>query len=196
MVGVQGQGQYRVFVDANVWYSRALRDWFGMLYTKPDTPPFAVYWTEDVLAELVYHLRREHPDWPGRRITRIRDLMAGTFEAGRVGDFTVDDSYLGPDRHDAHVHAGAVACSADVLVTCNGKDFLWDENTSLYEVMHPDDFLVLVDDSAPGLVADVVGSMCAYWVDRSGEANLPARLDLANCPRFADRVRTHLRDQM
>src|SRR5690606_18540634 len=82
VVGVQGQGQYRVFVDANVWYSRALRDWFGMLYTKPDTPPFAVYWTEDVLAELVYHLRREHPDWPGRRITRIRDLMAGTFEAG------------------------------------------------------------------------------------------------------------------
>lgn len=196
VVGVQGPGPYRVFVDANVWYSRTLRDWFGMLYTTPDTPPFVVYWTEDVLAELAYHLRREHADWPGRRITSIRDRMAGTFEAGRVDDFVIDDSYAGPDPHDAHVHAAAVACGADVLVTCNIDDFEWDENTSPYEVMHPDDFLVLVDDSIPGLVADALGSMCAYWVDRSGEADLPARLDGANCPAFADRVRLHLRQQM
>lgn len=38
-------GPQRVFVDANVWYSRTLRDWLGMLYTTPDTPPFVVCWS-------------------------------------------------------------------------------------------------------------------------------------------------------
>lgn len=193
---VQGVGPYRVFVDANIWYSRTLRDWFGMLYTTPDSPPFVVHWTEDVLAELIFHLRKEHPDWSGARITTIRDRMAGTFEAGRVDDFTVDKSYVGKDAHDAHVHAAAVACGADVLVTCDLDGFVWNENTSPYEVMHPDDFLLLVDDSNPELVAEVVGRMCAYWLDRSGEADLPSRLRRADCPKFADRVRKHLHRRM
>jgi predicted nucleic acid-binding protein len=193
---VQGVGTYSVFVDANVWYSRTLRDWFGMLYTTPDCAPFAVYWTEDVLAELIYHLRREHPDWPGSRITTIRDRMADTFEAGRVDDFTVDDSYAGKDAHDAHVHAAAVACDADVLVTCDLDGFVWDENTAPYEVMHPDDFLLLVDDSNPELVAQVISRMCDYWVGQRGEADLPGNLHLAGCPKFAERVRKHLRRRM
>lgn len=193
---VHGLGAYGVFVDANVWYSRTLRDWIGLLYTTPEDAPFVVHWTEDVLAELIYHLRREHPDWDGSRITTIRDRLAGTFEAGRVEDFTVDGSYAGRDAHDAQVHAGAVACRADVLVTCDVTGFVWDENTSTYEVMHPDSFLVLVDDSNPGLVAAVVERMCAYWVRRCGEADLPAGLRLAGCPQFADRVLGHLRRRM
>lgn len=82
-----------VFVDANVWFSRTLRDWIGMLYTTPDEPPFEIRWTEDVLAEVLYHLRRKHPDWDGNRITGIRDRSAGTFEVGRVADFTVGTDY-------------------------------------------------------------------------------------------------------
>lgn len=167
-----------------------------MLYTTPENPPFVIYWTEDVLAELLYHLRREHPDWDGSRITRIRDRLAATFEAGRVEDYVVDGSYAGGDPHDAHVHAAALACRADVLVTCNSADFPWDEHTSHYEVMHPDDFLVLVDDSNPSLVAEVVHCMCSYWVRRKGEADLPLALRLAQCPRFAERVHAHLRRQM
>ncbi|MCC2319546.1 hypothetical protein [Cellulomonas xiejunii] len=54
-----------------------------------------------------------------------------------------------------------MACRADVLITCNAAEFTWDENTSRYEVMHPDDFLVFVDDSSPELVANVVSQMCA-----------------------------------
>lgn len=196
MGDVQGPGQYDVFVDANVWFSRTLRDWFGMLYTVPETPPFVVHWTEDVLAELIYHLRRRRPDWSGAHVTRIRDLLAGTFEVGRVDDFTVDETYRGKDPHDAHVHAAAVACGADVLVTLDARDFVWDENTSPYELMFPDDFLILVDDSAPGLVAEVVTRMCAYWVGRDGEADLPGRLTAAGCPNFAERVLAHLRSQM
>jgi predicted nucleic acid-binding protein len=189
---MQGVGPYVVFVDANVWFSRTLRDWLGMLYTTPENPPFVVHWTEDVLAELIYHLRKTHPDWPGSRITTLRDLLSATFETGRVADFAIDTTYFGSDPGDAHVHAAAVACGADVLVTCNIGDFEWDENTSPYEVMHPDDFLVLVDDSSPELVAVVAAKMCEYWVGRDGESDLPQRLRTAGCPRFADRVLAHL----
>ncbi len=129
-------------------------------------------------------------------MTTIRDRLAGTFEAGRVVDFAIDGSYRGSDEGDQHVHAAAIACQADVLVTCNVADFEWDEATSPYEVMHPDDFLVLVDDSSPRLVADVVAVQCAYWVKRDGEADLPQRLEKAECPQFAERVRLHLRRQM
>ncbi len=189
---MQGIGPYSAFVDANVWFSRTLRDWLGLLYVTPEEPPFVVHWTEDVLAELIYHLRKKNPTWPGGRITGIRDQLAGTFEAGRVERFEVDASYGGSDLDDAHVHAAAVACRADVLVTCNVDDFTWDEDTSPYEVMHPDEFLMLVDDSAPGLVAAVVDRMCGYWVDRRGDADLPASLRKADCPQFADRVLAHL----
>jgi predicted nucleic acid-binding protein len=185
-----------VFVDACVWHSRTLRDWLGVLYTTADSAPFAVFWSEDVLAEVVHGLRRRHPDWPGRRITELRDRVARTFENGRVDDFVVDGSYRGADPLDAHVHAATVACRASILLTLNNDDFVWDANTSAYEVMHPDDFFVSVDDADPWLVADCVTSMCQYWVDRTGEADLPARLRGADCPQFAARVLDHLHQRL
>ncbi len=193
---MEGVGPQAVFVDANVWFSRTLRDWIGLLYVTPDTAPFSVYWTEDVLAELLANLREKYPDWPGSKTTKLRDLLAQTFELGRVDDFVVDGSYHGPDPKDAHVHAAALACRADVLLTANARDFVWDHNTSPYEVMRPDDFLVLVDDSAPQLVETVVSRMCSYWVSRDGEADLPTSLRKADCPDFAERVRLHLRRRM
>lgn len=189
---MQGLGPYAVFVDANVWFSRTIRDWLGVLYTTPEAPPFVVHWTEDVLAEVFHHLRKQHPAWPGARIAALRTQIAGTFEAGRVDEFIVDETYRGPDRHDAHVHAAAVASRADVLLTCDGAGFAWDENTSPYEVMMPDDFLVLVDDVNPVLVVDATLRMCEHWVTRTGEADLAAHLRAAGCPRFAARVEAHL----
>ncbi|MFT3861463.1 PIN domain-containing protein [Micropruina sp.] len=181
-----------VFVDANVWFSRALRDWIGLLYTTPDAAPFEVKWTEDVLAEVLYHLRRKHPEWAGSRITGIRDRLAATFEVGRVDDFTLGDDYKGGDPFDAHVHAAAVACRSDILLTTNVADFYWDDNESSYEVMTPDEFLLLVDDSSPELVVEVTVARCHYWFQLNGEANLPSKLRAAGCPGFAERVRLHL----
>lgn len=189
---MQGAGATTVFVDANVWFSRTLRDWIGLLYITPDEPAFVVHWTEDVLAELIYHLRKKHPAWPGERITGIRDQLAGTFEAGRVDSFEIGNTYRGSDPGDAHIHAAAVACGANILVTCNTADFRGDEDAAPYEVMHPDDFLVLVDDSAPHLVAEVVSRMCSYWISRQGGADLPRSLRTAGCSEFAERVRRHL----
>lgn len=34
---MRGTRTTTVFVDANAWFSRTLRDWLGMLYTRPTT---------------------------------------------------------------------------------------------------------------------------------------------------------------
>lgn len=189
---MQGLGPYAVFVDANVWFSRTIRDWLGVLYVTPEAPPFVVHWTEDVLAELFHHLRKRHPEWSGARMVALRAQIAGTFEAGRVEDFLIDETYRGPDLGDAHVHAAAVACRADVLLTCDSSGFAWDENSSPYEVMTPDEFLLLVDDVNPGLVVAAALRMCDHWVARTGEADLAGHLRTAGCPQFAARVEAHL----
>lgn len=187
----------KVFLDANVLYSRTVRDWLGLLYTdEVFEPPFHAYWSEDVLGEAIYHLRRKHPTWDGAKIAMIRDHIASTFENGRVTDFAIDGSYAGADPGDAHVHAACVSCGADYLLTENGRDFpqgLADELP--YEVLTPDEFLQLVDDAFPQLVARAVQKQIAYWARRTGDVDLDGSLRKANCPGFAVRVVGHLRQQ-
>lgn len=183
----------RVLVDANVLFSRTLRDWLGQLYLHSDSF-FSVYWTEDILAETIYHLRREHPEWSGSQITIIRDRIADTFEGGRVEDFTPDGTFPGSDPHDEHVHAAAVACQAQYLLTRDaGFHDLGVADQLPYEVYTPDDFFLLIDQSAPHVVKSVTSDQQAYWQARGGRCNLPRSLTEAGCPEFADRVRGHLR---
>lgn len=183
-------GPLIVFVDANVLYSRTLRDWLGLIQLERLPPIYAVLWSEDVLAEVIYHLRRQHPTWDGRTITRVRDLIAGTFQDGRVENFRIDGSYSGPDPLDQHVHAAATACGADYLLTVNTDDFSG-EPASPYEVVHPDSFFCLVDDAAADAVRRVVRRQMAYWSGQREESLLPEYLIRAGCPLFAERIHRH-----
>ncbi|NUT48139.1 MAG: PIN domain-containing protein [Saccharothrix sp.] len=185
----------RVFVDANVLYSRTLRDWLALLQLRSSGDVYTVYWTEDVLAETIYRLRRSHPEWNGAKITRIRDLIAATFEGGRVEEFSIDDSFPGSDGDDRHVHAAAVACRADIVLTAD-KGFLSsgrEPDSQPYEAYGPDDFFMLVDDSAAALVRLVTREQTMYWTRRGTRADLAGPLIAAGCPRFAERVRAHQR---
>ena len=40
----------RVLLDANIWYSRTLTDWFFLIYLDSERPPFLILWSEDILA--------------------------------------------------------------------------------------------------------------------------------------------------
>lgn len=115
-------------MDANVLYSRTLRDWLALLQLSSPGEIYTVYWSEDVLAETIYHLRRSHPDWGGAKITSVRDRIVRTFEGGRVDDFKIDGSFPGSDANDQHVHAAAVACQADFVLTCDGGSFVADQD--------------------------------------------------------------------
>ncbi|MBP8882331.1 MAG: PIN domain-containing protein [Dermatophilaceae bacterium] len=191
---MRGSGPADVFVDSYVLYSRTLLDWLGLLYVEPLVePPFAVYWSDDVMVEVMHHLRKNNPTWPGGQIARFRERLESTFEVGRVRDYAIDGTYSGPDPDDAHVHAAATACRADYLLTCNVKHFDTKADDLVYEVIAPDQFFLLVDDVAPALVAAVVGRQIDYWMSRASEIDLGAQLERAGCPAFAQRIRAHLR---
>lgn len=182
------QGVLRVFVDANVLYSRTQRDWLALIYLQGEQSPYEVYWSEDVLAEVASHLRRRHPLWSGRKIATFRDRIAGTFEVGRVTDFEVAAVDSVTDEHDLHVHAAAVSCSTDIVLTSNVRDFVGVED---YDVLTPDELFVLVDDSAPDAVRAAAAAQADYR-GRRGTADLAESLVGAGCPRFAERVQGHL----
>lgn len=186
----------KVLVDANVLYSRTLRDWLCLLYIEAESL-YSIHWTEDILAEAVYHLRRNHPGWPGRTIALIHDRIREVFEGGRVDDFIDDLSYQGKDLNDRHVHAAAVTCQANILLTDDagfaGRRTNGVEPAELpYEIYKPDQFFVLVDDASPELVRRVTAEQQKYWISKSGGANLPKALREAGCVDFAERVRQHL----
>ncbi|WP_439694428.1 PIN domain-containing protein [Curtobacterium sp. SP.BCo] len=181
----------RVFVDANVLCSRTLRDWICLLRLRTDGM-FQLHTTEDVLAETVRTLRRRHPELPGGAVTRLRAAVLGAIDE-LVEDFDATVPYRGSDPDDRHVHAAAVACRAHVLLTQDHG--LTSDDAAHYEVHRCDDFFVLVDDSAPAAVRDVVRQQARYWADRpagSRRSLVTALLD-ADCPQFARRVELHLR---
>lgn len=183
----------RVLVDANVLYSKTLRDWLALIYLSGDGEIYEVYWTEDIVTEALHSLRRDHPTWDGRKINKVRQQITSTFEGGRVEDFVIDGSFQGSDVNDAHVHAAACACDADILLTCdsgfNGAGV--DPDLLPYEVYAPDEFFVLVNDSAPDRVAEVTRDQTQYWVDKEGRARLADKLAAAGCTQFAEIVRSY-----
>lgn len=150
-----------------------------------------MFWSEDVVAKAIYHLRREHPDWDGNRVTAVRDNLTEALGEGRVTDFAVDlASFPGRDPHDAHVHAATVACHADILLTNDAqKDFAADPDLLPYEMWTPDELFTLVDHVAPGVVSAVIQRQIDYWVSRRGDVDLPAALREAGAPVFAEIVR-------
>lgn len=183
----------RVLADANILYSRTLRDWLILIQLQSVSAPYATYWTEDILTEAMYHLRRNHPTWDGARTAQVREKVAGSLEGGRVDDFVVDGTFPG-DPHDQHVHAAALAAEVDIVLTADGG-FTMPGLTELlpYEVYGPDDFFLLVDDSAPDLVRAATATQLRYHEQTGGPADLSGPLRDAGCPRFADRVGRHLR---
>ena len=195
LLNMRGSEPAGVFVDANVLYSKTLLDWLGLLYVNREfEPPFVVYWSDDVMVEAMRQLRRHDPRLPGGTIARFRERLEGTFEVGHVRDYDVDGTYGGPDEHDAHVHAAAVACGASYLLTCNVRDFRTATPDTLpYEVITPDEFFLLIDDCAPDLVQAVIGEQIHHLTQRGRRVELPEGLQRAGCPHFAERVLRHLR---
>lgn len=184
----------RILADANVLYSRTLRDWLLQLQIASAGAMFTTCWTEDIRAEVLYHLRKENPDMDGAALTRVADRIAGSMTE-RIEDYRSGADAPVADQFDRHVHAAAVAGQVDILMT-NDIDFLnlaEDVADRLpYDICTADQVFVLIDDSHPHLVREVTQDTWDYWRRRSPDADVPERLKLAGCPDFADRVRDHI----
>lgn len=185
----------RIFVDANILFSRTLRDWLFLLKLQSENSMFIVMATEDVLAETIYRLRRRYPDWDGGQISRIREALIKNLDE-LVEEFPIRDDYLGIDPNDVHVHSAAVAASAHILLTSD-SGFLDLGDTAdefPYEIWSADEFFVLVDDSAPHLVERVTELQVRHWNKAPESAGrIVEKLVNSGCPEFADRVVRHLR---
>jgi len=187
--------QQRVFVDADVLYSACLRNWLFQLRVSTRSM-FLLFTSEDVIAETLSRLRDNHPRWDGGQTTRIRAAIIEVFD-DVVLDFDGSVEYQGSDPNDFHVHAAALAAGADILLTCdNGLLHQPNADELSYEAFHPDDFFVLVDDSAPLNVREATMAQLRYYVEKYGEKNsrVVDSLIAAKCPMFGDVVRVHLID--
>lgn len=187
----------RVLPDANILYSRTLRDWLalGSLYG-PDGW-YQVHWTEDILAELLYHLRKNNPQASDRQIGGVRDKIVQAFSGGRIEGYSIGTGIEYPDIYDAHVHAAAVHGGVNFVVTLDkGFEEFGEVLDALpYEIHSADSFYCLLDDSSPKSIRAITKLQLEYWSRRQAGRpfNLCTNLEKAGAPEFADRIRAHLR---
>lgn len=184
-----------VLIDANVLFSRTLRDWVALLHSSPAGDVFEGRWTEDIMAETIRSLRRKYPILSGGQLAQVRDGIEAAFEGGRVTQYEIDPDFPGSDEFDAHLHSAAIACRATIVLTRNGCDLLppsLDPDELPYEIYAPDEFFMLVDQSAPEVVREVTARQLMYFMRKHEEVDLPDRLRKAQAPRFAARVAEHL----
>lgn len=180
----------KILVDANILYSRTLRDW--LLQLSLDAGMFRCYGTEHVYAEAAYHLQRNHPDRDGAVFSSFRRHYDDCLI--RIDSYPALDDYPGNDPNDKHLHSAAIAGEIDKIVTTD-KLFAAaaaPRDDLPYEVWLADEFLVLVDDSEELLVRYVTKKYVDYQLKRDGECHLVEQLRDAGCPEFAERVRKHL----
>ncbi len=185
----------RVFVDANVLMSSTLRGWLYNLALQPDHAMFAIYSSEDVIVEALYHLRRNNPTIPADAIARWKSQMMQTVElVSHYDPRRFADDYRGSDIDDLHVHAAAMEARCDYLLTNDRKlykNLTPDELDQLdYEVIGADDFFCLVADSSPVVMDVALGLQMKYSKGKS--RTLEEQLRACGCPRFALRVRRAL----
>lgn len=184
--------------DANVLFPRTTRDWLLLLKNASGGGMFQVAYTEDILAETVYRLRRKHPDLSGSQLTIIRDRIVETMDS-RIEDYpSGQDAEQIKDPFDRHLHAAAVAGRADCIITLD-KGFTQlppEARDQLnYEIYTPDEFFVLVDDSSSSTVISALSQQIEYWNRHPAATKDPSQALLdARCPDFAVRVKQHCRE--
>lgn len=181
----------RVFVDANVFYSKTLLDWMFHLRSANEGM-FQLHSTEDVFAEVLANMRKDAPTAPGHVTRRRLDLIRMCVDEV-IQNFPGDASFTGTDPGDYHVHAAAIAARSDLVVTADKPTHITTTpGDQPYEVISPDDFFVLVIDSSPACLLPVVRDQFEYWKSKPKYRQLDDALRRSGCEEFADRVRQAL----
>lgn len=184
----------RVFPDANVLYSRTLRDWLFKLSLSSGGGLFRLHWSEDVYAEVVANLRTKNPHLPGGVLASIRQHFEGAMEGGKVTDYEPSSGSPIPDKMDHHIDAAARACGAHYVITADTDFFesTVDPDLLPYEVYTADEFFMLIVDSAEDLVRAVAESEFEYRRTQHGDQitshALADALEKAGCPMFGREV--------
>ncbi len=189
-----------VFVDANVLFSRTLRDWICLLALHSACTAYDLRWSEDVLAEWMYRLRRRNPGHTDQAIGGRRRELEAAFPAAMVRGYDPATVPELADPHDRHVLAAALHGRADMLVTDDREARFPDAVHHRLDVYTADEFLMWVAESHAGLVTPVLYQQLDYYhrnaiVTGGRSANdLVVALRKARAHRFAGHLERLLAD--
>lgn len=181
----------KVFVDANVLFSKTLCDWLFLLRIETGGGLFVLMSSQDSVTEALYHLRKNHPTRDGSFTAQRRKLIERSLD-DLLDNFSGEVDFPGEDIGDHHIHAAAVECGAKYLIT---DDQGWNglEVDDLpYEVHSSDSFLMLVAANAPHAVDRVILRQLDYLKRVNSSISLPEALKDAGCPNFAECVQKHV----
>lgn len=183
---------YAAVLDACVLVPNALCD---TLLRFAERGFFRPLWSEQILEETAYAIKRIHPDIPDDRIRRRIDMMKDVFDDALVENWQEVSAGLDlPDDDDRHVLGAAIAGSAQSIVTFNLRDFPAQRlETHGVEARHPDEFLLDQLDLHPGLALQTLQAQAADLVNPPVDIfGLLNRLERCGVPAFVDEVRLML----
>jgi len=174
----------RVLCDACVLYPTVMREVLMGAASKGFFKPF---WSERILEEWARAARKIGPTGEMQARGEIA-LLRAKWPESSVQPHEGDLARLWlPDPNDIHVLAAAIACSADIILTLNAKDFprhtLSEEGL---ERTNPDDLLFQFYCEAPDEVAHVAQKVHAEAERLAGAPQeLRKLLKKARLPRLA-----------
>lgn len=183
-----------VLADANVLYSRVLRDY--LLYAA-DQEIIVIAWSPQILAEVTEHLKDNVTGFDQAAAHRLTNAMNHAFPYAEVEPDEQHWHMLHkiplPDEDDRHVLAAVLAAEATVLCTSNTKDFPEPlAETFGFEVLTPDQLLSrLVAEYEPQMLA-VHHTAVASLKDATDESTIAA-LRRAGAPTTAGLITQMLR---
>lgn len=142
-----------VVLDTCVLFPSALRD---TLLRAAEANLYRVFFTNDILEELRRNLISQRGVAENKAQGLIENIK-GAFPESLITHHRSLIPSMPINERDRHVLAVAVACSAQVIVTQNLKDFPQSSLASFgVEVQAPDEFLVHLFYLAPKRVAEII----------------------------------------
>jgi predicted nucleic acid-binding protein len=148
---VQPETPKVVLGDANVLYSRVLRDF--LLYSATEGI-ISITWSSTILDEVVEHLADNISGFNHESGEVLKEAMNYAYPLAQIDPRPEDYLRLAntvlPDEDDRHVLAAAIAADADIICTANTKDFPKTVTQSLgLSVMNPDVLLGILIERHP-----------------------------------------------
>jgi predicted nucleic acid-binding protein len=146
---------FPVVLDANVLFPFLLRD---TLLRAAHAGLYQAYWSEEILDEARRNLVSTGTITPSQAERLFKQIRLAFPESLVTGyEFLVDAMPNHPK--DRHVAAIAVKAGAQVIVTCNLRDFA--SVPDGIEAQSPDEFLCNLIDLAPPVLVDIVRQQTA-----------------------------------
>jgi len=165
-----------VFADANVLYSRVLRDY---LVYAADEGVIAIRWSRAILTEAVEHLQANNVAFDDEQADLLIRLLNTAYPHAEVKPTATARRKVNeldmPDEDDRHVLAAAVSARAEVLCTNNVKDFPPEAMASVgIELLTADALLSRLVTMHPSRMRDAHLTTVASLIGATDESTIAA----------------------